>query len=439
MILGRYFVLLVLFVIAASGTGVGYYYWDHHTQTAAAAAAIYKTPEEADAYTRFIMEGFDIIQANYWQKASDADLSAVFLASVQKFASSTLTLSSSDRAGTAKLVNEAMAATPNKDKVTTAETILGAVLYNIAPVGRNQLLTQRATQDLHNEVNNVNPSTDLYGDLGVAKGASADQVQQAYELKRAELAASSSPQAAQELKQVDYAKTVLSDANNKANYDQSGVEPTVFEHLVNPSTLYVYIDKMSPETESEFEDAIRSSVKTGVTSMILDLRGNIGGDLTTSLTFLGLFSGPNEYAYDFFHRGEYQAQRTLGLGAMPELKQIREIAILTDSQTQSTAEVITAAMKRLHLAYSVGSKTRGWGSIEGQFPMQTQIDPTGQHEILLVVDLTVRDDAQPIEGNGVLPDVDTSDPQWKSKLSQYFFSPNLISAIKQQAAQQPQK
>jgi C-terminal processing protease CtpA/Prc len=196
---------------------------------------------------------------------------------------------------------------------------------------------------------------------------------------------------------------------------------------------------MSPETESEFEDVIRKNVKGSVNSLILDLRGNIGGDLTTSLTFLGLFSGPNEYAYDFFHRGEYQAQRTLGLGSMAELKKIREVAILTDGMTQSTAEVITAAMKRLHLGYSVGGKTRGWGSIEGQYPMTTTIDPTGQHEILLVVDLTVRDDTQPIEGNGVLPDVDTSVNGWQNQLSQHFFSSSLISAIKKQAAIPPQK
>lgn len=124
---------------------------------------------------------------------------------------------------------------------------------------------------------------------------------------------------------------------------------------------------------------------------------------------------------------------------MSELKSIREIAILTDGMTQSTAEVITAAMKRLHLAASVGSTTRGWGSIEGQFPMQTIIDPQGQHEVLLVVSLTVRDDTQPIEGHGVTPDVDTSAANWKQQLSQHFFSPELISAIKKIAVLSPEK
>jgi len=71
--------------------------------------------------------------------------------------------------------------------------------------------------------------------------------------------------------------------------------------------------------------------------------------------------------------------------------------------------------------------------------MQTVIDPEGQHEILLVVDLTVRDDTQPIEGNGVTADVDIGKTDWQSELSQHFFSSALIAAIKKQAVVPPQK
>ncbi len=427
---------VVLIVLGIAGS---LYNWKYTVAEMSPAPGTYKTPEEADKFVRFDLEGYDIIQGNYWQKASDADLSGIFELSTQKFASSSAKLPSKDRAGVAKMLAAVLQGIPEADKAKTAQTILGAVLYNIAPVGRNQLLTTETHQELQNEVYNVHPTNNLYENLGVKEGASADEIKQAYDAKQKELVASSSPEAKEELKKVSYAKDVLSDTDAKNNYDQNKVEPTVFTHLVNPSTMYVYIASMSPATEAEFEDVIRKNVKDGVSSMILDLRSNIGGDLTTSLTFLGLFSGPNQYAYDFFHLGKYDAQRTLGLGAMAELKKIREIAILTDGMTQSTAEVITAAMKRLHLAYSVGSKTRGWGSIEGQFPMQAVIDPGGTNTILLVVDLTVRDDTQPIEGNGVLPDIDISQSDWKSQLSRHFFSSELIAAIKKQVSVPPQK
>jgi hypothetical protein len=51
--------------------------------------------------------------------------------------------------------------------------------------------------------------------------------------------------------------------------------------------------------------------------------------------------------------------------------------------------------------------------------------------------LTVREDNQPIEGNGVVPDVDTTKTGWQSELSKQFFSPSLISALRQTAVSAP--
>ena len=423
-----------------TGVTIGGYRHSHKNDPPPPVAVQYKTPEESDPHVRFLMEGFDVIQSSYWQKASDGDLALLYQASIQKFASSTLSLgTTTDRASVAKFVSGGLSSVPDADRTKTVESILGAVLYNMAPIGRNQLLTSSARKDLQNEVNNVHPGTNLYDTLGVENGASAASVQQAYTEKKKELVASTSPVAKQELEKVTYAQQVLTATDTKANYDQSRVEPTVFAHLVNPTTLYVYFQKMSPTTESEFEDVVRKNVKGSVASMIIDLRSNEGGDLTTAQTFLGLFSGPNQYAFDFYHRGEYKAQRTMGLGAMAELKKIREIAVLTDGMTQSTAEVVTAAMKRLNLAASVGTVTRGWGSVEQITPMQTPIDEGGQHAMLLVVELTVSDNAQPIESHGVLPDVDTTQKNWQLELPKHFFSKDLIAAIKKQIAKPPQK
>ena len=197
---------------------------------------------------------------------------------------------------------------------------------------------------------------------------------------------------------------------------------------------------MSPTTQSEFEKAIAVvDADKSIDSLILDLRGNIGGDLSFSQTFMGLLLGPNQFAFDMFVHGAYEAQRTVSNAAIPGIKRLREIAVFTDSMSQSTAEVIAAALKRTHMAHVVGATTRGWGSVEKVFQMQTQLDPKQAYGILMVVALTVRDDAQPIEGNGVIPDVSVTSVTWKSELNNYFFSPALISAIRNLAAVAPQK
>lgn len=404
MILGKYIAYTLVLAVVLVGFGTSFTYLRNDSNSnVAALAGLDAGSKSSDAFVRFVLEGYDLIQANYWQKASEQDLSVLFLASIQKVSSSSAQLSSNDRAGLEKLLTAVFSGTAEADRVKAAETILQVALFNMAPAGRNQLLSAAARTDLQNQVNNVHPETNLYKNLGVEEGADTEKVAEAFEQKKSELQASSSPEAAKELEKVTYAKDVLTDTSAKANYDQTKAEPTVFARLLNPTTLYVYITSMSPATESEFENILRSRMREEISSMVIDLRGNVGGDLTTAQTFLGLFQGANQYAFDFFNRGAYEEQRTYGLGKMAELAKIREIAVLTDGMTQSTAEVITAAMKKLHLGVSVGATTRGWGSIEQIIPMQTVIDPNNSHTLLLVVRLTVRDDGQPIEGQGVIP------------------------------------
>ena len=172
--------------------------------------------------------------------------------------------------------------------------------------------------------------------------------------------------------------------------------------------------------------------------MIIDLRGNIGGSLDFPQYFLGLFIGPNQYAFDLYHQDDYNAQRTTAERSY-ELARYKEIAILTDGMTQSTAELLAATFKRMRLAVVVGSKTRGWGTVENTFPLTTVIDPSQTFSLLLVHSLTLRDDEQPIEQNGVLPDVDISQKNWQNELVNYFSSPAMISAVKQAVSQPPMK
>ncbi len=429
---------IVLAAIFLAALGGGGYWWYTHQPPA---AAEYKTPEEADIYVRFDMEAYDIMLANFWKKATDADVADLFRLSLAKAASTSpdaITLETSDRAGTAKMLAAAMAEKGDSAKKQLALDTLIVALYNLPPAGRSGLLSSGQVTDLRNEEKNINPAGDLYQDLGVEKGASADEVNRAFDAKKAALAASTSPQAKAALEQATYAHQVLADADTKARYDEAKVEPTVFRRVLGGGTLYFYLDKISPTTLEEFGTAILNASSTpGLDSMIIDLRGNIGGTLDVAPYFLGLFLGANQYAFDLFHQDDYQAQRT-PIGALSELKRYREIAVLTDGMTQSSAEVITAALKRFNLAHVVGTPTRGWGTVENTFPLKTEIGAE-KYSLFLVHSITLRDDNQPIEGRGVDPDVNTSDPQWKKELSTYFRSRSLIDALSQTAGKPPLK
>jgi C-terminal processing protease CtpA/Prc len=225
-------------------------------------------------------------------------------------------------------------------------------------------------------VSNINPTKDLYSNLGLSSGATVTDVDAAFIQKSKELAASTSPDAKIQLAAATYAHRVLANTQTKTRYDTSQIEPTVFATTMG-HTLYIYISKMSPTTLAEFADSIDNATSTpGLDSMIIDMRGNIGGSLADAASLLGYFVGSNQYAFDLYSQTVYNVIRT-SAPQNPALLRYRELAVLTDSMTQSTAEVLTASLKRFHLARVVGATTRGWGTVENTFPLLTTIPDTG--------------------------------------------------------------
>lgn len=330
------------------------------------------------------------------------------------------------------------AATSTEAKKNIALNTVIVTLYNLQPVGRNGILSTQQETALRQNVANIDTSKDLYQNLGLEKGATPEEVTKAYEKKDSELKASTTPEAKAKREEIAYVKNVLTNPQSKTLYDNNGVEPTIFTHKIG-DTLYLYISKISPTTFGEFALAIDgASTSPKLNSMILDVRGNVGGSLDFLQNFLGIFVGPNQYAFDLFHQGDYQVQRTVQ-PKYPLLARYKEIAIITDNMTQSTAELTAATFKRLHLAKTVGTNTRGWGTVENTYPLTTVIDPNVKYTLLLVNSITLRDDNQSIEGLGVDPDVKTTDGAWKNNLSSAFHTQSLIDALKQRAGVAPLK
>ncbi len=403
----------------------------------------YQTPQEADPYVRFDMEAYDAIMQNYWIKPGTfaqfnaPELPQLFELALNKETGTTNTLATSTRSAVAAMLGNAFkTATSTEAQRQFALQTVQLVLYNLTPTGRDSLLSQQQETALRQDVANVNPAVDLYQNLGLQKGATAAEINQAYAQKSAALKNATSSAAQAELEQVAYAHEVLTNPSQKQLYDTAQIQPSVFAHVLG-RTLYLDFDKISPTTLSEFAQAIDAASTTpGLDSMILDMRGNVGGALDFAQAFLGLFIGGNQYAVDLYHQGDDEVQRTTE-PQFPELSRYGEVAVLTDNMTQSTAELTTSILKRYRIAYSVGTTTRGWGSVENTYPLKTVIDPSTSYALLLVNALTLRYDQQPIEQNGVAPDVDTGKPGWQKELSHYFSSASLIAALKGEATAAP--
>lgn len=438
---------LVIRLVAVVGTvlllGIGGYYgytkYYKKDSVQKEAVVSYKTPEEKDVYVRFVMETYDSINKNYWAKMKEEDIAKLFQLSIQKVTSQKdlPVLATTTRAGVSKMIADAVAV--GTSSMAKKEFVVNTVIVataNLEPYGRNGLFSQKQEKELRQNVSNINPETNLYKNLGVETGAPASVVEKAYKEKAAILAKATSTEAKEELKKITYANKVLTNEYNKKLYDENKIEPTIFGKILG-NTLYLSISKISPTTLSEIGMIVdNASTTPKLDSLIFDLRGNVGGALDFLQYFLGAFVGQNQFAFDLFHQGEYDAQRTM-IGKFEPLSRYKDMAILTDNMTQSTAELTAATFKRLNMAKVVGSATRGWGTVENTFPIESVIDENEKYSLFLVRSLTLRDDNMPIEGKGVTPDVDIKSPTFKEDLQKAFRNNSLIKAVEEQIKSGP--
>ena len=115
------------------------------------------------------------------------------------------------------------------------------------------------------------------------------------------------------------------------------------------------------------------------------------------------------------------------------INKLKDVMILTNKQTQSSAEVMAATLKKYNMGITIGVNTKGWGTIEKVYPIDTQIDPENEtYSMFLVHSVTIRDnDGQPIEGRGIDPDINTADENWEQQLLEHCENQKLVDTIKE--------
>ena len=394
----------------------------------------FKKQVPKNKYIAFIDEIYDTILENYWEKMSDEQMAEIYVLAAEKITGQPQNPETKDRDSIRKMLNKIISQEESADKKKEfAVSVSDMVLANLKPFGRSRLYTQKMEKDLQNNVNNINPDISHYENLGVKKEASASGIKKAFEEKSAlwNPKTNKAPEAEKKYKEVQQAYKILGDQTNRKTYDISGVEPTMDYKLIRPDIFYIHINKFSPTTIEELDRvAKKADDKQGVNTLILDLRDNIGGAIDGLVYFLGPFLGVDQYAYQFFHQDEKQDFKTK-TGWLPSLVRYKKVVVLINNGAQSSAEVMAAVLKKYNVGVLVGEKTKGWGTVERVFPLENQIDELEKHSVFLVHSLTLREDGQPIEGNGVEPTIDINSDDWKKQLFSYFHYDELVNAVEE--------
>lgn len=383
-------------------------------------------------YITFLSEVFSKIKENYWDKLSDEQLANLYVLGAEKLTGQIINSKPKNKNDLEKLLTKTITdIKEDQKKKEFAAGLSDMVLANLQPFGRSRLYSKKEEVGLKNQVENRDPAVDLYKALGVKKEAAKNEIEKVYNEKTKELEKESSPEAQQKLTMLNRAHQVLTNEKSRETYNKSGVEPTIKTSLLKPDIFYLHITKFSPTTMDELINAVKEVDKNDALDIfILDLRDNIGGAIDSLPYFLGPFIGSDQYAYQFLHQGEKSDYKTR-TGWLPSLIRYKKVVVLINENAQSTAEVMASVLKKYNVGILIGSTSKGWGTVEKVFPLDTQIDPHEKYSIFLVHSLTLREDGQPIEGKGVDPVISLKDPNWEKQLYSYFHYPELAEAIKE--------
>ncbi|MSR71326.1 MAG: hypothetical protein EXS50_01455 [Candidatus Taylorbacteria bacterium] len=381
-----------------------------------------------NSQSQFLIEVFDLIKKDYWNKIEDDKLASIFTLATQKALATTTLPTPKSRDELLIFFDKELSDVKPESKKDTTASIANLVLVNLEPFGRSRLFTTSQEKSLRNEVSNINQSRDLYSSLELSKDASKDQIEKKYTSLVAAINKEKPVDAAKKIKELAYAKGVLTNKREKDLYDLTKIEPTLFIKALSPTTYYMNLTKFSPTSIDEFTNAASTlEEKNNLSYLIIDMRSNLGGSLDIVPYLSGFFIGSGQYAFDLWKQGIFTPFKTL-TQKLPEISQFKKVLILVDGNTQSSAELFSSVLKKYNRAIIVGTKTKGWGTVENTFPIETTLD--GDHySIFLVHSLTLRDDNMPIEQNGVLPDVDISKKNWRQTASIIIGNSDLLTSL----------
>jgi carboxyl-terminal processing protease len=178
--------------------------------------------------------------------------------------------------------------------------------------------------------------------------------------------------------------------------------PVATGHIAHagPSKVaYVRFATFSSGSHGQLASQIKSLYSRGAQGLVLDLRGNPGGQVTEAVLAASLFLEKGERVLST--RGRTQGSQVYKAAGDPLPS--RPTVVLIDHNTASAAEILASALEEHHVATTVGTRSFGKGTFQKVIGL-----PSGG-----ALDLTVgryfTADGSSLLGKGITPQVPAGD------------------------------
>lgn len=160
---------------------------------------------------------------------------------------------------------------------------------------------------------------------------------------------------------------------------------------------YIKVSTFAANTADQFKSALDELEGQEIKSLVIDLRDNGGGYLTSASSIAKLFVEKDKIIYGLqnkegikYYKDDTKASRDY------------KIAVLVNSQTASASEILAAALKEDCKAILVGTKTYGKGSVQDT----EELTSGGMVKYTTAYWLTPN--GNNINGNGLDPDIEVN-------------------------------
>ena len=214
---------------------------------------------------------------------------------------------------------------------------------------------------------------------------------------------------------------------------QDALEPVVIEivratiqirsvewTMLDDGIAHVKISTFSSNTDEQVTAIIEDAIEMGARAMILDLRNNPGGLLSTTVNIASQFlkDGLVLYSVDGNdHRIEYEVKPD---GLAPDIP----LAVLVNQGSASGSEVLAGALRDHDRAVLIGENTFGKGSVNLPHNL---VDGSG---LYCTIGRWYSPDGHLIEGEGLAPDIEVEqDPDVESTQDFEEHDPQLDRAL----------
>lgn len=172
-------------------------------------------------------------------------------------------------------------------------------------------------------------------------------------------------------------------------------QDTVYYEMKEGGIGYIYVKEFDTVTSSQFEEALTDLENQQMKGLIVDLRYNGGGNVTTVCEMLDLLLPEGIIVYSEDKEGKKQEYTS-----DEEHQFNKPMAVLVNQYSASASEIFAGAIQDYEMGDIVGVTTFGKGVMQNVFDLK---DGTS---VKITTDQWFTPDGRNVQGTGIIPDVE---------------------------------